>query len=170
MKSGINFRDASSNTIGHVFLVAVTIILAALAALMFMNFHMPEFELPGEIPVIFEIQVILSEIPDYDSRIVLKNIGEASFDNDLLSARIYINGNPSGCVIETMNGHNFISTHHFGVQTMGGMGCSDIAWKPSEKLALDLTDSTIKKGDLVKVEVIWTPSGRIISADEYHHN
>ena len=54
MKSGINFRDASSNTIGHVFLVALTIILAALAALMFMNFHMPEFETPREIPVIFE--------------------------------------------------------------------------------------------------------------------
>jgi hypothetical protein len=47
------------------------------------------------------------------------------------------------------------------------MGCSNSLWSPSEKLALDLSDSTIKSGDLVRVDVIWKPTGKTISTDEF---
>jgi flagellin-like protein len=167
---GHNLDDGSSNTIGTILLVVITVILAALLALILLSYQFPELTGPKEIPTIFEIQTILSEKPDYDSRIVLKNIGDCSYENDYLLCRIYINNKMSGCVIKTMNGHDFISTHHYGVQTIGGMGCSDIAWNPSEKLAIDLSDSTIREGDHVRVDVIWAPTGTTISTDEYYMN
>lgn len=170
LRRGAISGDASSNTIGNIFCVAITIILAALLALMLMNFGFPEFKLPEETPTIFEIQIILIETPDYDSRIVLKNIGDGSYENDLLSCSIYINDELCDSVIETLNGHNFIPTHHYFVQTIGSMGCCDDFWNPSEKLSIDLSDGTIKKGDNVRVDIIWKPTGTTISTDEYYVN
>lgn len=136
--------------------------------LMLMDFEIPSYRPPKEIPTIFEIQLIISKSPDFDSRIVLKNIGTESYENDLLSCNIYVNDKVlSNCVIETMKGHDFISTHHYGVQTISSMGCKGNFWNPREKLTLDLKDSTIKNGDNVKVEIIWKPTGSIISSDEY---
>ena len=168
--AGHNRDDGSSGTIGTILLVVITVILAALLALFLLSYQFPELQQPKEIPTIFEIQTILSQNPDYDSRIVLKNIGDCPYENQYLSCRIYINDELAGCRIKTLNGHDFISTHHYGVQTVGGMGCSDISWKPSEKLAIDLSDSTIRDGSHVRVDVIWEPTGTTISTDEYFLN
>lgn len=162
--------DGTSSTIGIIFLVAITVILAALISVIFLDIGFPEFQLPEETPTIFEIQVILIETPDYDSRIVLKNVGDHAYENDLLSCSIYINDELSGCVIETLNGHNFISSHHYVVQTIGGMGCSGTYWRPSEKLPIDLSDNTINKDDRVRVDITWKPNATVISTDEYFVN
>ena len=170
MKAGHFAGDGTSNTTGIILLVALTVILAAMLALMAMGFQVTLYKPPEKIPTIFEIQSIICDSPKYDSRIVLKNIGTGSYENDFLSCNIYINGELlDGCRVDTLNGHNFISTHHFGVQTLGGMGCSNSLWSPSEKLALDLSDSTIKSGDFVRVDVIWKPTGKTISTDAFRN-
>ncbi len=162
------FGDATSNTTGHILCVAITVLLSLIVLIMVMSFEIPEFRLPEEIPCIFQIQDVNSEFPKYESIIKLKNVGDESYENDMLRCNIYINNEPSGCVIKTMNGHKFINTVHFGVQTISKGGCKDKYWYPKQIIDLDLSNSKIKKGDDVRVDIIWKPENRVISTDEYH--
>ncbi|UUX92940.1 hypothetical protein [Methanoplanus endosymbiosus] len=152
----------------NILLVLITIILAALVLLMIpeLDFYQPE----DEPPVIFEIMVIYSEEPDYDSRIILRNTGINMYENRLLSAEIHLSRGDKVCQVETFNGHDFIPTHHFGVQTMGGSGCCDNYWCTREKIALDLSDKSIRTGDVVEIEFYSGESTDVISRDTYTLN
>ncbi|MBN2734340.1 MAG: hypothetical protein JXQ82_05755 [Methanomicrobiaceae archaeon] len=132
-----------------------------------MNIDFPGYTPPDEIPTIFKIHRITSNIPNYESKIILSNIGMIPYENSLLKAEIYSNDVLLGCRIETMNGHEFISTHHFFVQTMGGTGCSNTYWNPGEKISLDLSNGLIKPGDVVKVDILQDPCDTIISTDNF---
>jgi hypothetical protein len=66
-----------------------------------------------------------------------------------------------------MNGYKFVSTHHFGVQTMGGLGCSGITWDPKEKITLDFSDNTFHPGDNLRVDIFMKQSGSLVSRDSY---
>jgi len=57
-------------------------------------------------------------------------------------------------MISTMNGHDFISTSHTGIQWMGGSGCSGETWNPREQIAIDFSDGTFHPGDLIQIDVI----------------
>jgi len=162
--------DGTSNNIGNIFCVAITVILAALLAVMLMNFGIPEFHIPEEVPCIFKIQNVVSKSPKYESLLYLKNIGDQPYENDELKCEIYINDKPSGCVIETMNGYKFIFTQHNGVKTLSKGGCKDKYWYPRQIIKLDLSNSKIKKGDTIKVNIIWKPEKKILSTDEYYVN
>jgi hypothetical protein len=123
---------------------------------------------PAEPPAIFEIRSILHHDErgtrlNYDSRIILAHAGDEPRENDLLRADIYVNNIAVPCRISTMNGHNFISSHHTGVERMWGYGCQTNQWNRFEKTGLDLTDGTIHPGDLVRVVITDTRTGRIIS-------
>ena len=159
--------DASSPVIATVLLIALVTILAALVLLISMNFQIPDYTPPEKIPTIFKINKISSSEPDYDSRIILFNIGTDSYDNSLLKADIYSNDVLLGCRINTMRGYDFIPTHHFFVQTMGGMGCSNLYWNPNEKTSLDLSNGLIKPGDIVQVDILLKPDDKLISTDTY---
>lgn len=159
--------DASSQTTATILLIAITIILAALVLLMF---HMPPlfWEKP---PSFLEIQKIYftneQGILNYDSRVLLMHHGTASLVNNNLTASFYRNGEQVPCRISTMNGHNFISTVHIGVQTMGGLGCSGTTWEPGEKIIIDLTDETFHPGDSVRVDIFQKPADTLISSYIY---
>jgi hypothetical protein len=164
-------ESGNSQIVGVLFLVAIAMLLALLILLIF---QLPAFTLepPGEPPEIFQITAIRHTDrppgvpPNYDSRIILMHTGEDAVENDLLEARIYRDGTLLSCRIITMNGHHFISTPHIGVQTMSGSGCQTGWWKPGERIALDLTDGTIHPGDVMKVDIIASPDGEIISRDQ----
>jgi hypothetical protein len=132
-----------------------------------MNFEISDYSSSEKIPTIFKIHKITSNSPKYESTIILSNIGMMPYENLLLKADIYSNDVLLGCRIETMNGHEFISTHHFFVQTMGGMGCSNTYWNPREKISLDLSNGLIKPGDIVKVNILQNPGETIISTDNF---
>lgn len=108
-------------------MVAVTILLALLVLLLF---QMPSLEYTiGMVPAIFTITGIdnVDEITghlNYDSRVMLIHTGTLNYENGNLKAAFFKKGQLVNCNIETMNGHDFISTPHFGVQWMGGMGCN----------------------------------------------
>jgi hypothetical protein len=162
-------ESGTSNTVASVLLVAIVMVLAVLVLLLF---KLPVLDWgAAEPPAVFTIVKISHSDrpegvpPNYDSRITLMHEGDRVFENDLLSARIYVDEELQNCRILTMNGHLFINTSHIGVQTLSGSGCQTELWRPGEKIALDLTDGTIRPGERVRVDVIYTPDNTVISRD-----
>lgn len=147
-------------------MVAITILLAALV-LLFM--FIPSFNLsvftadPSFLEIKSVRHVSESGVMNYDSHITLYHNGTLKYRNDELYAQIYRNHEKLPCVIETLNGYNFISSHHFGVQTISGLGCSNEWWNPGEKIAIDFTDGTFHPGDLITVEVYQRPKPTLVS-------
>jgi hypothetical protein len=121
-----------------------------------------------EIPEIFTITSIesIDEITghlNFDSRVILLHTGELVYQNRNLTAKFFRNGQPVSCSITTMNGHDFIGTIHWGVQWMGGMGCSGAMWSPGERIRIDFTDGTFHPGDRVQVDILDKNGNKIIS-------
>lgn len=165
--------DANSHSVGIILLVAIMIILFGLLLLMCLGFFplLPEWELTT-IPAIFEITNVIhvddyTGAMNYDSRLILKHTGTKTYENRNLKALLYRNGQSLNCMISTMNGNDFISTAHFGVQWIGGAGCSGNTWTPGEMTAIDFTDGTFHQGDRVQIDIIEKPSNQIISRYVY---
>jgi len=158
--------SGNSNTIATFLLVTITIILAMLVLLMCLNFQL-DFTEVIETPSFIEIRsVIHTNEPgalNYDSRVVLFHNGTKSYPNKDLTAVFYRNGNRLSCTIETLNGHDFIPTHHFGIQTIGGLGCQQDKWNPHEKIVIDFTDRTFHPGDTITVEIYQKPKNFLVS-------
>jgi hypothetical protein len=166
-----NNTDAISPAIATILMVAITILLALLVLLLF---WMPPFGYTiGMVPAIFTITNIdsVDEITgglNYDSRVMLIHAGTIDYENNNLKAKFYKNGQVVNANIATMNGHDFISTPHNGVQWMGGSGCSGISWTPGEQIAIDFTDGTFYPGDAVEVDIFDNSTGQIISRHIFH--
>jgi flagellin-like protein len=160
----IHQERAASQVEATLILVAITVILALLLFLA-LPIHFPELNVPEEPPAIFAITMISSSPPDFESRIYLRNEGNEAFPNAPLCAEIYLDGKRLPCVIRTLHTHDFISTHHYGVQTLKGSGGQDATWAPREMLRIDLSDGTIHPGDTVQVEILMTEDGPVISRD-----
>ncbi len=164
----IRARDdrGSSHPIATILLVAITILLALLVLLLCPSLQF-DFAAVRETPSFIEIHRVIhtSEQGDltYDSRVVLLHNGTIPYYNDNLTATFYRNGTRLSCTIETLNGHNFIKTHHFGIQTMGGLGCRQEKWNPGEKIVFDFTDGTFHPGDTITVEIYQKPKNTLIS-------
>jgi hypothetical protein len=156
-------QQAVSHIVSVILLVAITILLAALLALLI---HMPQFDYvytPSFIEINHVYHVDEHGILNYDSRVILFHNGTTRFENDNLNATFFRNGIQLPCVISTMNGYKFVSTHHHGVQTMGGMGCSGSFWEPHARIALDFTDNTFRPGDSIRVDIYSKSTHRLIS-------
>ena len=158
MNSGPVNADASSYPVGVILLVAITCLLALLVLLM-VQFQPFALDMEKQIPAIFTITSIqgVDEITghlNYDSRLILLHTGTTDYQNRNLRAGVKKNGEQVSCTISTMNGHDFISTSHNGVQWMGGPGCSGETWSPREQIAIDFSDGTFHPGDLVQIDVI----------------
>ncbi|MFA5347387.1 MAG: type IV pilin [Methanoregula sp.] len=159
--------NAASDSFGVILMVAVTILLAFLVLLMF-NIQPFGWNMEKEIPEIFTITGIEStdEITghlNFDSRVILLHTGEVSYQNKNLTAKFFKNEQPVPCSITTMNGHDFINTTHWGVQWMGGSGCSEETWNPGERIRIDFTDGTFLPGDRVQVDILDKNRNAIIS-------
>lgn len=146
-------------------MVAITVILAVIVLLMLLSM------LPTGSWVEPEPAIIITEISHvnagagamtYASRITLKNNSSTTFENDHLKAVIYVNGYKS-CIIQTLNGHLLIPSHHYGVKTLGGEGCRDRFWNPGEEMTADLTDGTFYPGAEVTLKILDKESERVIS-------
>ena len=171
MYSAHRNADATSYPVGIILLVAITFLLALLVLLMV---QIQPFAGNREIPAIFTITAIqgVDEITgrlNYDSRMLLLHTGTADYPNRNLKAEIVKNGKPLSCSITTMNGHDFISTSHTGVQWMGGLGCSGETWSPSERISIDFSDGTFHPGDLVQIDIIDKVTGLTISRHEFRY-
>jgi flagellin-like protein len=157
---------AVSSVLGILLMVALVILLAVL---LFLMIHIPSFDLSGigKTPSFIEIRCFYHESEDdllnYDSRVILIHNGTGDLNNSRLWAEFYRNGTKLPAVIETMNGHDFVGTHHDGVQTMGGLGCSGQTWRPGEKILIDFSDATFHPGDQVRVDIFIRPGNTLVS-------
>lgn len=157
---------ATSKVIGTILMVALTILLAVLVLLMI---HLPPLSFDGGPPAIFQIRDVhhrsdRSPHPlNYDSRIVLIHNGTKSYENGRLKAEFYLNNRLLNARASTLNGHQFISTRHNGIQWIGGSGCSGTTWEPGEQLVIDFTDGTFHQGDHVQVDIIDAITNMVIS-------
>lgn len=165
-------EEAASQTQGTILFVAITIILFAILLPILLGFlNLPEFKIKM-VPEIFVITSVLhiddeSGAFDYDSRVIVLNTGPGTYNNKDLKARIYRNEVPLNCVIETLNGVDFISTAHFGVDKLKGPGCQGLTWLPGEMISINLNDGTLHPGDTVRIDIIDKTSNEIISRHSY---
>jgi hypothetical protein len=173
MNSGPVNAEASSYPVGVILLVAITCLLALLVLLM-VQFQPFALNMEKKIPAIFTITSIkgVDEITghvNYDSRLILLHTGTTDYQNRNLKAEILKNGERVPCTISTMNGHDFISTSHTGVQWMGGSGCSGETWSPREQIAIDFSDGTFHPGDQVQIDVIDKVTNTTISRHAFRY-
>jgi hypothetical protein len=150
-------------------LVAITVILAAMVMLLF---HLPSFNLgtvaaPSVLQIIHVYHLDEQGNLNYDSRIILINNGPYFFENKDLKAEFFRNGTKIPAAVETMNGDLFISTHHTGIQTMGGLGCSGTTWLPQEKISIDFSDGTFHPGDTIRIDIFQKPTGILVSSHAF---
>jgi len=152
-------------------MIGVTIILAALFLLQLTQ--LPALYYKSEVPTIFEITNIRHTneygVLNYESYMVIKNIGNTAFDNRKLYAKTDRNGELLPCFIPTLNGNDFIPTHHFGIQTIGGFGTHDFSWYPQAAISVDYSQGTFHPGDIVQFEVYDRDTNQIISRDTWPH-
>jgi flagellin-like protein len=162
---------ASSPVIGLVLLIGITFILAILVLLICGGFRLPAGD--TSVPAIFVITKIRHTNPqgilDYDSYMVVQNTGTIAYDNRKLYARTYRNGVHLPCDIPTMNGNDFLPTHHYGIQTLGGFGSHDFLWYPDATIAINFAKGTFHPGDTVQFEVYDRTTQKTISRDTYPH-
>lgn len=160
-----NPECALSHVLAIIFLIAITIMLAALLLLMI---HLPSLDLRNlKEPSFLEIRDILhtneAGVLNYDSRVILYHNGSVDLNNSCLRAEFYRNDSRIYAAIDTLHGTDFIPTHHNGVETMSGLGCKGPTWTPGEKMSIDFKDNTFHPGDRVRVDIINSSSGRLVS-------
>jgi hypothetical protein len=170
VKTSRHTEAAVSQTHGTILMVVLTILLALLVLLLF---RMPAFDwyTPlGPEPIIIITAIYHhneNNVLNYDSRVILRHNGTEPFENDEIRAVFFRNGEEVPCRIETLNGHRFIPTRHYGVQYMWGSGCQGNAWNPGEKIGIDFTDRTFMPGDLVQVDIIKRATDAVVSRHNF---
>lgn len=157
-----------SHTLATLFLVIIVVLLAALVALFF---KMPSFTTATLIPSFLHVLQVLhtseNGLLNYDSRVILINNGTETLENNLLRAEFYRNNTRIPATVETMNGYQFISTRHYGVERMWGLGCQGSTWEPKEKIGLDFSDRTFHPGDRIRVDFFLIESGEMVSSHSF---
>jgi hypothetical protein len=162
-------NDAVSSNTGVVLMVLVVVVLAAiLLALLLGLFGTSN----GFVPPVVQIVVIHDYDEDgtrlnYDSRVLLRNVGSEPIPNGPLTAEFYRNGARVNCRIVTLHGEDFIPSHHQGIERIQGQGCRGEHWVPGASILLDFTDGTFRPGDVVRVEIVETETNRVISRHTY---
>jgi len=162
-------EDASSAIHGCILLIAITFILAALVLLM-----IPELPVysSDETPVIFEIvsmKYTKTGSWKYENKLTVKNSGTTAYDNRILSAITYRNGERLPCKIPYINFQYYIDNKPLGIQRIGGMGTDDFSWVPEATIFIDYTQGTFRPGDTIRFEVYDRETNRILSSDTYPH-
>lgn len=150
---------------GGILCIAITMMLAVLVLLFF---NMPNFLLQdSEVPAIFKITTIRHTNENgnlnYDSYMVVVNSGAVGYKNQNLYAKTYKSDILLDCVISTMNGHDFISSQHFGVQNLAGFGAKGATWYSNSMIWIDYTDKTFHPGDEITLEVYDNKTRQILS-------
>ena len=154
--------DATSLVIGIVLNLAILFILALLVLLFF---QMPNLLWQDTaVPEIFKITNIIHDT-NFDSCMIVKNSGTIGYKNKNIFAKTYRNGVELDCMIPTLNGNKFISSHHFGIQYIAGM--SGQTWYSNAVIRIDYKDRTFHPGDLVTFEVFDNTTKQIISRSTY---
>lgn len=162
---------AASPVIAIVLLIGIVFLLAMLVLLLCLGFPMPSGD--PTVPAVFVISKIQHVNPhgvlDYDSYMIVTNSGKVHYDNRKLYAKTYRNGALLPCIIPTLNGHDFIPLHPYGIQTLGGLGSHNYYWYPGQTINIDYSKGTFHPQDTVRFEVYDRTTDTLISRDTWPH-
>lgn len=159
---------AISPVIATMLLVGMTVVLSALVYLLVLAAPPPGID-PSRFQYIHIVAVRHAGDPFTpacdDSCILLIHEGNAALGNDGISAIVLRNDEKLPANITTLNGKRFVSTKHYGVENLGGPGSRASTWDPGEEIWIDLSDNSVKAGDLVTVRIIDQAQDIVISED-----
>ena len=161
-------ENGVSPVVGVLLMVVLAMILVMLLLFLFSLPHLCDPLPPGEVEIVLihdydEDRKTLN----YDSRVLLRYVGAEPLPNRPLSARFYVDDRPLRNTISTFHGEDFIPTHHFGVERMGGVGCQGALWEPGAFVLIDFKDGTFRPGQVVRVDVLDARTDCVISRDYY---
>ncbi len=161
--------DAVSPIVGVVLMVAVTVLLAViLAALLFWLPHLCDPFPRAVIQVVAVHDYGEGGSPlNYDSRLLLRNFGPDDLPNRPLTAAFYADGVHIDCRLETFHGEDVVPSHHFGIERIQGLGCRGETWESGGSVLIDFTDRTFMPGKTIRVDVIDTGTGCVISSHSF---
>jgi len=149
-----------SPAIATLLIIALTLILCAILAIYCMSLISPVWEQPLNTspPELLAI-VSVNHYDDkgaltYESIVTLQNIGAQALKNSDYRAEVFINGKKEMVVIKTLQAHDFISTNHFGIQLLYGLGPTDYLWEPNQKGVFDLNDRLLHPGDILQIDIV----------------
>jgi hypothetical protein len=149
-------RDPSLSQLqGLLLMVAITVILAALLLAYLMGLFWFESGCECNPPSPIKITMIdnaRTSAGRYKSVVTIQNTAPYPFPNDDLRLDLLINGEKFR-EVSTLNGHNFISSHHYGVQTIGGLGTQNQNMIPRSLITINFADNTIYPNELVTVRI-----------------
>jgi hypothetical protein len=159
--------DAVSPLVGVVLMVAVTVILAAIVLALLLLWPHPCDPFPSALVRVVEVHDYdeAGTVLNYDSRVLLRNLGSRDLPNRPLTAAFYCDGVHVDCVLRTFHGEDLIPTHHFGIERIQGAGCRGETWEVGTSVLIDFTDRTFMPGTTVRVDIIDTGTGCVISRD-----
>jgi flagellin-like protein len=161
---------AVSPVVGVALMVAVTVILVAiLAAYLFWLPHLCDPFPPALVQVVAvhdynEAGTVLN----YDSRVLLRNMGRQRLKNRPLTAAVYADGVSVDCRLLTFHGEDFVPSHHFGIERIQGEGCRGETWEPGASVLIDFTDRTFLPGETVRVDIV--DGGCVISSHSFRRS
>lgn len=162
--------DAGESTVvSTVLLIAVTVALCAAILVFCLGFFGGVFA-DEDIPEILKITGVShysDEKMTYAGIVYLTNAGDVSLENKNYGAYLYVNGDWTKVVIETLYAHDFIPTHHRFVKLIGGLGPSGPRWDPGEPGCFDFINGLIMPGDSIRIDIFEHESGKIVSRSEF---
>ena len=150
-------RDpAISSVHGGMLMVAVVVILSILVLLIVMGM-MGVFGGSNTLaPPLIQITVVNHTqhgVMNLASRVTIENKHTVEYPNKDLQAEFLCNGKELLANIFTLHGPGFIPSHHFGVSTIGGPGCSGDYFSPGERILIDLKNGYYRPGDTVELRI-----------------
>lgn len=170
LKAGNISSDAGdSSVVSTVILIGITIAVCAAILVFLLGFfggELPEEEIP-EILKITKVSHLSNGKLTYAGIVTLRHVGDKSLNNKNYGAYLFINGGSTEVVIETLNAHDFISTHHSFVKLIEGEGPSGSTWGIGQEGKFDFSDELITPGDLIRIDIYERESGKIISRSEF---
>ncbi len=166
-----NSDSGQASVIDEILLVALTVLLCAILAALCMGFFSPSGENPFIPPP--EILKIISVDHNnengertFASSVTLQNIGTKALQNSDYRAEIYINDKKQRVIIDTLQAHEFIDTHHYGIGTLSGSGPTGYTWGPGDHGVFNLKDKMIHPGDLLRIDIIYKEDDSVYSRSE----
>jgi FlaG/FlaF family flagellin (archaellin) len=147
-------HDSAVSQVQSVLLLVAVVVLLVIVLLIYLLGYFPlksgcECDAPSLIKI-SKIENARGSNGKYESVVVIRNDADYPFPNDDLRLELLINGEKKRDIF-TLNGHNFIPTHHYGVQTIGGGGTQGTQLVPRSSIRIDFADNTIYPRERVTV-------------------
>ena len=164
--------DAVSTIHGVLLMVAVTVILAVI--LLAHALWLPHFCDPFP-PATFQVVAVHDYDEDgtvlnYDSRVLIRNLGTRNVPNRAITAAFYSDGIRIDCRLVNFHGEDDVPSHHFGIQRVQGAGCRGETWEVGTSVLIDFTDRTFMPGKTVRVDVIDLRTDCVVSSHSFRRS